>query len=957
MNVRRIARHAGEVKAFLSTINKNFHSIVLSEIGDDALHYINETFLDNYDYYTDVPTHCKYGGVCVLIRKDLGPVTVRDDLQINYTCKCANCYSQNKWLEIKHNSKKIILGGIYRHHNGNVDHFTSQLTKTLESLPQNGDCFIAGDMNINLINYDHNLTLNYLTTLMTHNFFPCITLPTRITDTSATVIDHIFAKLSKQKDLLMIQSGNIFNDISDHLPNFLIMPTVSAPPPRENKRPLVRLHSDTNIAKFRELLRATDWESIFMHDDIEVTYNTFINHFMLMYDTACPVVRQSRKRSRDKPWITQGLKISIKHKDKLFKKQLKLPSQHNIVRYKNYRNSLSTCLKTAEQNFYQDLLRDRHNSVNKFWNAFSTTLNPKKSKTRSRLSKLVLSDKTVTDDHDIANGMNDFFCSIGQQIDSNLPRPNGSFANYLHNRVLPTFYLSPVSEASVLRLLNKSNSKKSAGPDNITPKLLKHLSNEIYIPLTRLFNKSIEHAVFPNDWKIAKVITIYKKKSRLYPDNYRPISLLNCFGKILERLVYNQMLKFIDKFKIIYLHQYGFRKWHSTSLALIEIVDSIKHSLDKGDITFGFFLDIRKAFDSINHEILLRKLDHYGFRGHASKFITSYLSNRKQFTVVNDTNSQTHCINYGVPQGSILGPLFFLLFINDLPNAANEATVRLFADDTAIFLSGHETQRLTEQAQIVISKIQTWYLLNRLELSIDKSQFVLFHKPNHPSVNLITEFKIGESIIKRVQDTKYIGVTLDENLNWDKHIANVCKSLVPFYGVFYNIRHFMNDKFARIIYYSTIYSRIQYGIELYGSATKTRLDKIQTIQNGLVKILCKKDRLYRTNDLHADLRILKVKDIYESALLKLAYNWSSGSQIPSFTNFYELRNDIHDYETRNRRNFSTNRYRTNYGKTTARNVSAHLWNNLDPDVQNSTSLNSFNRKIKQKYLNAYLPNS
>ena len=251
-------------------------------------------------------------------------------------------------------------------------------------------------------------------------------------------------------------------------------------------------------------------------------------------------------------------------------------------------------------------------------------------------------------------------------------------------------------------------------------------------------------AKYPGQWKLATVTPLYKKKNRSLPENYRPISLLNIFGKVFEKLVYIQMMNFIDKHKILFVYQYGFRKKHSTSLALIDIVDKTKFALDKNDYALGILLDITKAFDSINHDILITKLENYGFRGHSSVFLRNYLSGRTQSTSLQSCTSDMRTISYGVPQGSILGPLLFLLYIYDIQYVSREIDLRLFADDTAIFLHHRDPNILIHQGKLTMKQIMTWFETNKLSLSIGKSNFILFHGRHKNPHNQITAIDIGD---------------------------------------------------------------------------------------------------------------------------------------------------------------------------------------------------------------------
>ena len=218
-------------------------------------------------------------------------------------------------------------------------------------------------------------------------------------------------------------------------------------------------------------------------------------------------------------------------------------------------------------------------------------------------------------------------------------------------------------------------------------------------------------------FKQAKVIALYKKHSRFLPSNYRPISLLNCFDKVFEKIIHKQMIVFIDKHKILYMKQYGFRQGFSTTLALIDVIDDIKRALDKGEYAIGIFLDVEKAFDSINHAILLHKLEHYGFRGHVNSFLKSYLENRKQYTNVNNKESNQLYICFGVPQGSVLGPWLFILYVKDMSNSMTHCDGKLFADDTSLLLYNRDIKKLVNDAEQNLREIYLWFKLNKLSLS------------------------------------------------------------------------------------------------------------------------------------------------------------------------------------------------------------------------------------------------
>ena len=925
----------------------------LTEIGDNAKSFLNDDFMSQYSVAAiDLPENNKYGGTAILIKQGIGTVTPREDLEIKTNCGCGKCAVENSWVQLDIGKEKYIIAAVYRHCNGSIKHFNEQLENTLQKIDRKVTAILGGDININILNQEHTDTSDYTTTLLSHNFIPQILTPTRVTDDKATCLDHIFVRLPLKTSEIDIISGNIIAEVADHLPNFVYI--CKKDKPKVQNRPYVRLFGEKNMDKFKTLLDVTDWDTLLQNEDVDIACNDFYAHILLLYDMSFPYVRLSIRKSKHKEWITPGLIKCTQKKEKLFKKKFSNPTEENIKAFKRYRNTLTAALEHAENTFYQRKLDDKKDGIKNFWKTFGKTLNPNKSKTRSNLAKLIVDGKVITGDENISNEMNNFFCNVGKNIHDNIPNTIGSFTDYLKHNVSENFFLSAVTPVDVFKQLSDLNDSKSSGPDNLKPKLIKFCRNQFVKPLTILYNKSIEQAKYPSDFKLAKIIALYKKKSRFSPSNYRPISLLNCFNKLFEKLIYNQMINFIDKHKILYVNQYGFRKGHSTTLALIDVIDTLKKALDRKEYAIGIFLDLEKAFDTICHKILLAKLDFYGFRGHVNNFIKSYLSNRKQYAVVNGKKSECKYINYGVPQGSVLGPLFFLLFINDIHSAMKKCNGKLFADDTSLLLHHKTVHNLVINAEKAMDDISKWFKLNKLSLSHGKSKFLLFHNPKKDPCKWLKSIGTGDESIPRSDTVKYVGLHLDEKITWKTHIQETYNSLTKYFSIFYNIRNKINIKLARTIYYACIHSKLKYGIEIYGTASLTSMNKLQTLQNKLMKILTKKDYLHSTNLLHTDLDILKVSDIHRHSLLQFVYKCNTNQTIANFINYFPTRGEQHGLNLRNNADLDAAYYNREQGRTTVQRTGAVFWNQLTDNVKHSSSLNIFKNVLFKGYMATYV---
>ncbi len=280
-----------------------------------------------------------------------------------------------------------------------------------------------------------------------------------------------------------------------------------------------------------------------------------------------------------------------------------------------------------------------------------------------------------------------------------------------------------MSSIEVLNEINKLNPRKSPGPDGIGAKLIQLCPDIFADNLSIIYNKSIQEGVYPVDMKIAKVIALYKKGSHVLPDNYRPISLLSIFDKIFEKLLCRRLLKYLELNNYIYKFQFGFRNKHSTTFALIDCVDNLRYLLDNENYVLGLFVDFRKAFDTVDHEILLNKLEHYGIRGQTNDLFRSYLTGRKQYCVINGVTSNIQNITCGVPQGSVLGPILFILYINDMHRSVSKSDTRLFADDSGLYMHHKRFDELINIAKTEISHLFNWCVANKLTVNYEKTFF------------------------------------------------------------------------------------------------------------------------------------------------------------------------------------------------------------------------------------------
>ena len=520
---------------------------------------------------------------------------------------------------------------------------------------------------------------------------------------------------------------------------------------------------------------------------------------------------------------------------------------------------------------------------------------------------------------------------------------------------------------------------KGTGPASIPLRMLKDVVDLVITPLCYIINLSFSSGIFPDVLKVAKVIPIHKGGSTQLVNNFRPISLLSIFDKIIEKLMHKRLYDFLEEHDILYQYQFGFRKKMSTSHSLIEISEEIKESIDNGKYGCGIFIDLKKAFDTVNHKVLLTKLEHYGIRGALLKWFQSYLTDRKQYVFYNGVASEMEVITCGVPQGSVLGPLLFLLYVNDLPNISDKLKFFLFADDTNIYYDSDDLINLEKTVNNELKKLSQWLNVNRLALNVSKTNFVIFRakKPIYHNVTLI----LNRKAIEQKDHVKYLGVFMDEHLNWKYQISNVAKKISRGIGIIAKLRSSLDPMLLRNIYYCLVFSHLTYGVEAWGSACSTDLEKLLILQKKAVRILTgnKYFQIYgepctplpSSEPLFKTLEILKFDDIFKISIAKFIYSTLAFESPAVFWEWFAYSHVIHNHATTSstsinraqyfdvgnvehtRYLFTKRGHLVNYGAKMIQVYGPKLWNTLPKNVHDSTSLSSFKINVKNYFIEQY----
>ena len=896
LNIASLSCHMDDLKTLLSLLDHPFNIIGITEtkIRDDH-ETISNINLDNY-YFENVPTSSHFGGAAIFVRKDhsyeLKPHLTRSE----------HLVAESIFLDISlPNNKKILVGCVYRHHTsikGFVDDFLVNILTKIH-LENNKSCFIMGDFNVDLLNIDNdNDSGNFFDILSSHGFRPLILQPSRITSHSATLIDNIFTN-----DItLRSKGGNITASISDHFPQFSYF-DISCNTKHSDVPKFGRSYKNFRNEEFQEELGRIEWNSLFKDKTVNDQVKIFLDKINVILDIMAPIRKLSKRENKLKlnPWITKGLLKSMSDRDKLYKQFIKETDankkQDLFITFKKKRNLIITLLRRSKSNYFAAFFEEHKNNAKRTWEGIRDIVNLSK-KNKTCPNTLIFNNKTFLKKDDMAEAFNSFFVNIGSNIDNKIPQGSQHFSTFLKNISPNSIFLTSVDNEEVLSMLQKLNSSKSCGPSSIPTNMLKTNALLLCEPLKLIINKSFSEGKFPDLLKIANVCPIYKKGDRNRCENYRPISLLSNLSKLFERAMHSRLYSFLSTNKSLYDLQFGFRQKFSTNHALLSITEKIRESLDNKTFSCGVFVDLEKAFDTVNHAILLKKLENYGVRGLANSWFASYLSSRKQMVVFDGSSSPLLDISCGVPQGSILGPLLFLIYINDMHSAIKHSTVYHFADDTNLLYHHKNPKILRKHMNSDLKLLFNWLCANRLSLNVSKTEFIIFRPPKAKLTNRIT-LTLNRTTIFESTKIKYLGIILDNRLSWRHHIFELSKKLNRSVGMLFKLRRLKCPTHILLsLYFAIFQSHLTYGICVWGCAEQSVLEKICLSQKRAIRAVAGLDYGESTKTAFRELKVLKIKDLYKFHFASVMWDQDHGNLPFCLSNIFRQVSDIHNYDTR-----------------------------------------------------------
>lgn len=879
----------------------------------------------------------KGGGTCILLKDHLDYKEREDLCMFNIS----NIFEAS-CLEIM--SLNCIIISLYRVPlDSNYLDFMwrlESLFETLRNSANNKNIYVAADFNIDLLDKSSSSRKEkqkkeFVGLLDTYGLKACFHEATRVTLNSKTCIDNILINkfTFERKPILM----NIETGISDHRAIFISIKDDNVK--QIDKKPHAqksRLFSNKNITLFLNKLEHFQWTDLNTMSSQQM-YNTFLNQFVTVFETCFPLkFYNKRSKKKRKNWITEGIRVSSAKKRQLHKIAKHSDDPNVKAYYKRYNAIFKSVCKEAKKMANANFIKKSENKSKAVWSVIKAELGAHK--TNHYFPNLKVDDKVITDGMEIVQYFNNMFLNT---VDNINVRPNRTDAVRFvskYGKPQVEFDFKHVSVNKVSKTFKSLNSKTSSGCDGIPVNIMIRAAKYISIPICCIINQCFEEGLFPNQLKFAEVKPLFKKGDRENPGNYRPVSILNSFSKIFEKVANNQISSFFETNFIFSSNQYGFRPDLNTNKAISHLLNHIARGLDESRSTAAVFCDLSKAFDCVSHDVLLDKLKFYNFSHKSLSWIKSYLSNRKQRTVLFHKNikyaSDWQEIKHGVPQGSILGPLLFLIFINDLPVNIGYPLI-LYADDTTSIVQSKNSILLSESIKQNLNQLSAWFKANGLKLNSSKTQIVKFSTFQNKEVfpdNILFE----DQVLEIVNTCNFLGIILDKNLSWKSCVDKLSKRLNSCCYQMLVLRDSVDIQTRIMVYYALFYSLIYYGIEFWGISTDSKT--VFKIQKKYLRIMTFSKKNSSCKDIFNKLQILTIPSLYIfKSLVNIKNNYNS-----LFDNQHQ-----HNYTTRNKHNFLYPKHNLTLYERNSQYMGMKFFNKLPYSLQSLDDLNKFKTRLKE----------
>lgn len=901
LNVQSLRNKTDELSLFLNECDWP-NVVLLTE------HWLRENELVSIPNYVLLSKFCRsqsvHGGCMILVNEvflkqnSFQAMNKFDYLLLEFVFEFAIIHSK---------SQNVFIICIYRSPSSDCDIFFVRLEEILSNISISASIILTGDFNINFDERSSACTMRLTSLFECHSLQMHINSPTRITRYSSTTIDYVCSNFCSELINCTVKNAAL----SDH--EAILFNVVQ---PRKKTKPTLRrgrVFSSKNYTIFHSLCSSSCWNSTLESVDPIQSFHT---RMVELFNRSFPLTIIKPKNPSKKEWFTKGLTISSRNLRCLHTIRKFITSAGFDNYFTKYRSIFRRLVKLCKTNYYSKRLNNCANSQKECWKVLNDIR--RKNAYHPSLTPLISPDL-----------LNNFYCGIASNLQK-LLKPSRDPLDYLsHINVPQSFVFLPTDINELKCTLLSIKNIKSSGEDELSARTFLNLPEPALQALADAINKSWEVGVFPSCLRSAKVIPIHKGGSLDDPSNFRPISLLATLSKVIEKLAKTRILSFLHANGILDECQFGFRKECGTSDAIYNLLHDLYSHINEGGVSAAVFCDLSKAFDCVSHEILLRKLYRYGFRGISLSWFSSFLLGRRQRVFIGSKGSNYQHIDWGVPQGSVLGPVLFLLYINDLANLLIRGKFTIFADDTTILWRALDSVSLHRIISEDLRLVKTWCDSNLLTLNPTKTKMVCFKCS-------LTDVFIDNASVEIASDSKFLGIYIDRDLKFNKHIHCLTSRLSSgCFAVRISVQE-LGPQIGRLVYYSLFESHLRYGIAFWGNATGYNLQMIFVLQKRAVRYICGVSPRDSCRPLFLREKILTVPSLYILETSCIIFKHQSS--------FVE-RSDR--YPSRNHMNLRLPQPTSELTKKSVFYESLKIFNHLPLSIKSSPTLRMFKTKLKK----------
>ena len=863
-----------------------------------------------------------YGGVCIYARDNL-IVKPRPDLDIPGL--------EAVWAEVRNSHFKFLICALYRPPSSKVNYWTL-IDESIQGAKMTNisNIFIMGDINEDQMQANSRfrriLERNHLVQLIdksTHN-----------KDNSSTLIDII---ATNSTDYIK-SSGIMPPSLSNHCPVYACL-KISKQKCKTFKRKIIKTNN-VNWNEVNNELENVDWSPVLTEPNIDKMITTWKKLYLsVIYKYV--ETKEVTIRPSDPAWMTPDLRRAIRKKNRLHKQAKKRNTTRKWEHFRKARNKVISMARQAKQDHKDRLAKkisDQQSADPRLWWKLVKEFYSNSASQKQLQKPLIADNKIVSEDYDKANALNDYFTSQCQLDTQGATLPDIETDDG-HN-----LYMINITSSTVKDILEILDTSKSSGPDEVSAKFLKNTSKAIAPILSKIFNFSMHTAVFPDQWKLAYVTPLHKKNEEYLCQNYRPISLLPCLSKVFERCVFKDVYNYLIRTKKISTLQAAYSPGSSTEYQLLELYHIIAKSMEEGKAIRFIFCDVSKAFDKVWHEGVIHKLKKSGVRGKLLQWFESYLSNRRQCVIINGTKSDIKNISAGVPQGSILGPMLFLIYINDITEVVT-SNVRLYADDSTLFVTTDTDEEAAECLNENLELISAWADKWFVTFNATKTVGMNFRRSQQDNQ---TPVYMRGTEIKSVDRHKHLGCTLQYNAKWAGHIEDITRKCSRRIDILRGLKYQLDRHTLEVLYKAYIKPIYEYACSVWCNCTKEQFEEIENLQLGALRVISGAIRGTSHQKIYTETNMTTTYDERERKNLTLFYKIYKGYAPPYLSNILpQHTRQISDYALRNREDLRTLRCNTKLLSNSFFPSYVKKWNSLDENVKSIGSIHDFKRELKK----------